>query len=249
MSRLLAALAALLVLGTGLAPAHAAPAWTWPLSPQPQVTSPFGLGPTVYSAGHRGADLAGEPGQTVLAAGTGRVTYAGRLAGRGVVTVTHGMLRTTYEPVTGTVRVGARVALGEQLGTLEPGHEGCPVAACLHWGLKRGDTYLDPIRLVQQGPVRLLTPGQASVGNRAAAAAEAASASQVTAVGNRPLLSSVAEDREPGARGSRSAAAREPPDRRLAGGLTAGAAVLAVAGVGSTVRRRATGSRSSGVGR
>ncbi len=164
MSRLVALLATLLMLGSGVGTASAARTWAWPLSPTPAVTRSFGLGPTVYAAGHRGADLAGEPGQPVLAAGSGRVSYAGRLAGRGVVTVTHGPLRTTYEPVTVTVRVGATVAPGEQVGTLEPGHDGCPVAACLHWGLRRGDAYLDPLRLVQQGPVRLLTPGNVAAG-------------------------------------------------------------------------------------
>lgn len=256
MSRVAFLLLTLLLLGAGGGTARAAPLWTWPLSTppgtaQPRVTRPFGLGPTVYAAGHRGADLAGEPGQAVLATGDGRVTHAGRLAGRGVVTVTHGTLRTTYEPVTATLRVGAQVAIGDPVGTLEPGHTGCPVAACLHWGLKRGDVYLDPLRLVQQRPVRLLTPRAGSTGSRGA---EAVAASQVTAVENRSLRtrsprSAEAWGREPDARASGPVVTDEPPDRRLAGGLTAGAAALVAAGAGSTVRRRDAARRSSGVDR
>jgi hypothetical protein len=41
------------------------------------------------------------------------------------------------------------------IGRLTAGHAGCPVA-CLHWGLLRGDVYLDPVRLVRAGPSRLL---------------------------------------------------------------------------------------------
>jgi murein DD-endopeptidase MepM/ murein hydrolase activator NlpD len=84
------------------------------------------------------------------------VTYAGLLAGRGVVVVSHGDLRTTYEPVSAVVQVGDVVDTGAVLGRLEEGHLGCPVLACLHWGLKRGPDYLDPARWVTGGPVRLL---------------------------------------------------------------------------------------------
>ena len=132
-----------------------------PLDPV-SVTRPFAPGPTPYSPGHRGADLAGTVGQPVRAAGAGPVTYAGLVAGRGVVVVGHGDLRTTYEPVTAQVRVGQQVTAGQALGTLDGGHAGCPAPACLHWGLRRGETYLDPVRLLRAGPVRLLTPGGAA---------------------------------------------------------------------------------------
>ncbi len=130
--------------------------WRWPLDGVPAVTRPFAAPVHRYAAGHRGADLPGSPGAAVRAAGAGVVSYAGLLAGRGVVVVVHGPLRTTYEPVRAAVDVAARVSAGDVVGVLEPGHAGCPVPACLHWGLRRGDAYLDPVRLVQPGPVRLL---------------------------------------------------------------------------------------------
>lgn len=130
--------------------------WTWPLPGRPVVDRGFEPPTTAYGAGHRGVDLRGATGQPVLAAGAGRVAYAGLLAGRGVVTVVHaGGLRTTYEPVTAGVRVGQAVGVGQPLGLLAPGHcrDG---GACLHWGLLRGAVYLDPLALVGTGPVRLL---------------------------------------------------------------------------------------------
>ena len=130
--------------------------YQWPVQP-PSVARPFQPPPQPWLAGHRGVDLGAPPGAVVRSAGPGVVAYARRLAGRGVVSVVHaGGLRTTYEPVTATVSTGDTVAAGDPLGTLETGHPGCSAAACLHWGLRRGDVYLDPLRLLGPRRVRLL---------------------------------------------------------------------------------------------
>lgn len=144
--------------------AAARPAWGWPLHGETTVERPFVPPSTAWGAGHRGVDLQGQKGDAVLAAGEGVVTYAGLLAGRGVVTVSHaGGLRTTYEPVTAGVRVGVLVAQGQRIGTLSTGHGSCRAGAtCLHWGLLRGDTYLDPLSLITQGQLRLLPTGTAA---------------------------------------------------------------------------------------
>jgi murein DD-endopeptidase MepM/ murein hydrolase activator NlpD len=68
-------------------------------------------------------------------------------------------LRTTYEPVDPSVGAGARVTRGSPIGTLVGGHPGCPVEACLHWGARRGEVYLDPLTLLRPPRVRLLPPG------------------------------------------------------------------------------------------
>ena len=157
MRRALVLVLVLLWLGALAAPAAADRGpWGWPLPGAREVARPFAPPASVYGAGHRGADLPSATGAPVRAAASGRVTYAGLVAGRGVVVVTHGALRTTYEPVTAHVDVGQAVSLGEVVGRLEAGHLGCPVQACLHWGLRRGEEYLDPVRLVARGPVRLL---------------------------------------------------------------------------------------------
>ena len=147
-------------------------AWTWPLAGVPTVTRRFAPPPSPWLSGHRGVDLAGSDDQPVLAAGGGIVAYAGLVAGRGVVSVDHtGGLRTTYEPVQAAVRVNQPVAAGELLGTLEVGHAGCPVAACLHWGLRRGETYLDPLVLMRAPRLRLKPDRQAAPRPAAARAA------------------------------------------------------------------------------
>ncbi|MEU4420999.1 M23 family metallopeptidase [Actinoplanes sp. NPDC024001] len=139
-----------------IAPPVPAPAYRWPVLP-PQVVRRFAPPPEPWLAGHRGVDLVATPGAPVRAAGAGLVVYARVLAGRGVVSVAHPSgLRTTYEPVTAEVAEGDRVAAGAPLGTLAAGHPGCPRSACLHWGLRRGETYLDPLALLGLGRVRLL---------------------------------------------------------------------------------------------
>jgi murein DD-endopeptidase MepM/ murein hydrolase activator NlpD len=138
------------------APVDPVPVGVWPLQPEPAVVHGFDPPDSPWGSGHRGVDLAGALGQVVRTALAGRVTFASRLAGRGVVVVDHGATRTTYEPVAATVRVGDVLARGQPIGTLELGGSHCLPAACLHWGWRRGDTYLDPLLLVGGGPVVLL---------------------------------------------------------------------------------------------
>lgn len=125
----------------------------WPLSPRPAVTRDFDAPFPNWQRGHRGVDLAAGVHQPVYAAGPGTVVFAGQLAGRPVVSIAHpGGLRTTYEPVPARVRVGGTVAAGQVIGTVDEGHPGCPVAACLHWGAMWGPAaradYVDPLGLL-----------------------------------------------------------------------------------------------------
>jgi len=157
--RILSSLAlavALLCAAVPGADAEEQPRGEWPLRPQPEVIERFDPPDSPYGAGHRGVDLLGHVGQTVHASLAGTVTFAGMLAGRGVVVVNHGATRTTYEPVTASLTVGTPVAAGATIGTLDLAMSHCLPRSCLHWGWIRGDTYLDPLRLVGAGPVRLL---------------------------------------------------------------------------------------------
>ncbi|WP_371685809.1 murein hydrolase activator EnvC [Micromonospora sp. MW-13] len=129
----------------------------WPLDGAPRLARRFTPPPQPWLPGHRGVDLVAAPGAVVRAAGPGVVLFAGPVAGRPVVTVGHDAgLRTTYEPVRPGVRAGDRVTAGTPLGWLRPGHAGCPEPACLHWGLRRAEEYLDPLALLGLGPLRLL---------------------------------------------------------------------------------------------
>ncbi len=138
---------------------------SWPLAGRPAVARGWEPPTGPYAPGHRGVDLAADPGDAVLAAADGTVAYAGRVAGRGVLVIEVAGVgepptRTTYEPVTATVAVGDQVAAGDPVGVLEAGPSHC-AGSCLHWGLRRGDVYLDPLSLLtpdllHRPPSRLL---------------------------------------------------------------------------------------------
>lgn len=156
---LVAAVMCLAVTAAG-PPAFAAvpqqPEGVWPLEPRPEVVTGFHPPAQRWLSGHRGVDLLGRPGQRVRAAMAGTVSYAGLLAGRGVVVVDHGEVRTTYQPVAASLSVGDAVQRGQPIGTLRSFGSHCWPRSCLHWGLIRGDTYLNPLSLVGAMPVRLL---------------------------------------------------------------------------------------------
>lgn len=140
--------------GTAHADRGAAASWQLPLTGDSTVLRPFEPPAHRWSAGHRGVDLAAEQGSRVLAAGGGVVSFAGTVAGRGVVSVRHGELRTTYLPLRPAVARGDRVAAGDLLGATTADPHCRP--GCLHWGLLRGDSYLDPMSLLRSAPARLV---------------------------------------------------------------------------------------------
>ena len=141
-------------------PIPAVGTWGWPLPPPHHVIRGFDPPPRPWLPGHRGVDLTGAVGEAVLAAGAGVVSFAGRVARLPVVSIRHddGLL-TTYQPVRSKLRAGEPVQVGQRLGRLVLTGSHCLPDACLHWGLRRGADYLDPLALLRLNPVRLLPLG------------------------------------------------------------------------------------------
>lgn len=110
-----------------------------------------------WGPGHRGVDLAVTVGTPVGSPAAGVVVFAGRVVDREVITVRHADgLRSSLEPVSADVAVGAAVAPGDVVGHLGTGGH---CTGCLHWGVRDGERYLDPLSLLgSDGVVRLL-PG------------------------------------------------------------------------------------------
>jgi hypothetical protein len=106
----------------------------------------FDLGPDAFARGqHRGVDLDAARGERVRAACSGRVVFAGTVAGAGTVSVRCGPWHVTYAPLRRiAVRAGARVGQGRGLGRLA-GEEP------LHFGVRRASErfgYVDPLRFL-----------------------------------------------------------------------------------------------------
>lgn len=136
----------------------------WPVGNRPAVLRGWEPPATAYGRGHRGVDLSAAPGAPVRAVAAGRVFFAGRVAGKG-------SSRWSWPgpaiPAPDDVRAGPGVgeegeemAAGAVLGTVEPTGSHC-TTPCVHWGLRRAETYLDPLSLLppwllSRGPSRLL---------------------------------------------------------------------------------------------
>jgi murein DD-endopeptidase MepM/ murein hydrolase activator NlpD len=124
----------------------------WPLDGSPVVQRGFDPPALSWASGHRGVDLVAKPGEAILAAASGTVAFAGSIAGKPVISIDHGIVRTTYEPVISTAHVGDQVAIGQVIGVLGSGGH---CRGCLHWGLREGKNYLDPLLMLGSGGGRL----------------------------------------------------------------------------------------------
>ena len=127
----------------------------WPL-PGP-IVSGFVPPPLDWQSGHRGVDLRASAGEPVRSMAAGTVACVGRIAGIPIVTVRDpgpGRLRSTYEPVVGSVQVGQAVRPGDLLGAVASAGGHCG-GRCLHVGLRDDATYLDPGLLVGRQPAVL----------------------------------------------------------------------------------------------
>lgn len=127
------------------------------------LVRPFRAPPTQWGAGHRGVDLASEVDAVVRSPGAGVVTFAGTVVNRGVVVVAHpNGLRSSLEPIEASVEVGQVVAALEEVGRVQAfdgqtARSHCAPSICVHWGVRRGEVYVDPLDVLRGfGPVRLL---------------------------------------------------------------------------------------------
>lgn len=107
--------------------------------------------PTPYAAGHRGVDFGAPAGSTVTASASGTVAFAGSVGGALYVSIDHADgLRTTYSYLSAIlVRSGSPVAQGEAIARSGAGHPGA-TEPHLHFGVRRGDEYLDPEEILAE---------------------------------------------------------------------------------------------------
>ena len=150
MKRLVALLPVLIAFQAGAPPALA---WTWPADGP--VLRPFVLGDDPYAGGqHRGVDIAGPEGASVLAPAAGVVSFAGTVPGGGrsvTVQTVDGYSVTlvhlgSFEVVPETV-----VAEGAALGTIGPSGVSEHAEPYVHLGIRVSSDphgYVDPLALL-----------------------------------------------------------------------------------------------------
>lgn len=126
--------------------------YDWPV--RGPVIHGFDPPETPYGAGHRGIDIAAQPGTTVRAPADGVVAFAGKVPGALYVSVDHpDGIRTTYSWLDEVaVRAGQDVRRGDPLGATGSGHPGVEPPH-LHLGARLGDRYVDPLLLLARPSV------------------------------------------------------------------------------------------------
>jgi len=97
-------------------------------------------------------------GERLLAPAGGVVRYAGWVVDRPVLSIDHGDLVSSYEPVVANVSAGDVVEAGQVIGTVQPGHCAVP---CVHMGVRvDGDetAYRNPLLWLGGVPRSVLLP-------------------------------------------------------------------------------------------
>ena len=120
------------------------------------ITGPYGDGRS-YNGGpvstfHSGTDFGADEGSPVLAAGAGRIAWAGFLAQRGnSVMIDHGGgVFTAYHHMSRIdVAIGADVAQGQQVGAV--GATGLATGPHVHWELIVAGVNVDPVFWTHEG--------------------------------------------------------------------------------------------------
>lgn len=139
--------------------------WSWPLSPKPHVLRTFDPPDKPWLSGHRGVDLgaAHDAGPVTAAPAVaspadGVVSFAGIVVDRPVLTIDHGGgLRSSFEPVDTGLKPGDHVTKGQVIGNLAAAPAHCQ-GTCLHWGVRRGDDYVNPLAFILDLRPSILLP-------------------------------------------------------------------------------------------
>jgi murein DD-endopeptidase MepM/ murein hydrolase activator NlpD len=134
----------------------AQPTWSWPVAP-PRVIAGYAAPASAYGAGHRGIDLAANEGAPVVAVDDGVVAFVGTVVDRAVITIRHddGVV-STLEPVASGLPVGARIAAGDQVGTVTTGGHVAPGG--VHLGARLHGTYVNPLLFLGRVERAVLLP-------------------------------------------------------------------------------------------
>jgi murein DD-endopeptidase MepM/ murein hydrolase activator NlpD len=137
-----------------VASAASEPVWDWPA--RGVISRQYVQPVHDYAAGHRGIDILAMD-RTVRAPDDGEIAFAGTVADRSIVTITHADgIVSTLEPVVSTLTPGTTVGRGDPVGLLAEG--GHARAGELHLGARQDGEYLNPLRLLGQVPRAVLLP-------------------------------------------------------------------------------------------
>ncbi|MCU1526996.1 MAG: hypothetical protein JWP75_759 [Frondihabitans sp.] len=133
------------------------PVWSWPVPDPHPVVREFEAPDEVWSPGHRGIDIEAADATVVTAPDSGVVHFAGQVVDRPVVSIEHaGGILSSFEPVVASVAAGDTIERGQEIGTLQSGHDDC--GTCLHLGARIDGDYVNPLLLLGELRPAILLP-------------------------------------------------------------------------------------------
>lgn len=124
--------------------------WESPTGGAPKVAKEFQPPAERWLSGHRGVDLTVDWNGQIRAPADGKVTHVGTVVDRNTITIDHGDgLRSSFEPVDSDLKRGDRVHEGQVIGVLQNGnHCMFSIRACVHWGVRWGEDYVNPLQFI-----------------------------------------------------------------------------------------------------
>lgn len=141
-------------LGSGLGgpPEPSYGTYAWPV--EGPVIRGFDPPPDPFGPGHRGIDIETPLGTDLVAAEDGVVAFAGWVGGSLFISIDHeDGVRSTYSWLSAVeVEKGDAAFRGQVIGTTGRGHADVPTPH-LHFGTRIGDTYIDPLLMLERGSV------------------------------------------------------------------------------------------------
>lgn len=141
-------------LGLGLTtppPSFGSSPWIHPVIGA-ELVNDYRQSETPYSSGHRGVDYRVRLAQGVFAPNDGVVHFVGEVVDRPVITLDHGIILTSYEPVCSRKQRGEQVRKGDLIGEICEGDKSyvghCQSSSCLHFSMREDGEYLSPLWLI-----------------------------------------------------------------------------------------------------
>ncbi|GAA1745924.1 M23 family metallopeptidase [Rothia terrae] len=155
---------AILLLATFLpnpsASADTSPHWQSPVGDPYSVERHFKKPPKKWNAGHRGVDFSATASTKVVAPEAGTISFSGKVVDRTVITITHpDGKKSSFEPVTNPLPIGTKVTKGQPIAAIDASQHHCPsLTLCVHWGVRKGDEYINPWLLIETQAPSILLP-------------------------------------------------------------------------------------------
>jgi hypothetical protein len=230
----------------------AARAWTWPV--EGPVLQPFVFDPAhPYAAGqHRGIDIGGDPGGSVLAPARGAVTFAGTVPGSGrslTIATIDGYAVTLTHLGSIAVKEGALVDEAAPVGTVGAAGDGEVPQPYVHLGVRvaaQEQGYVDPLGLLPPRAAAPAPPAASAAPPPTLATPPAATAAPPAApVAAPPPAPAAAPPPAPAAEPVAPAAASSPASAAGAAAPVAAGAPIVVAAPASSAPPRPAAARAA----